>query len=332
MKVIIPVAGKGTRLRPHTYTKAKPLIEVAGKPVLGHILDKLECLDNINEIVFITGKDYEKEIMDYVKKNYPNYKISYERQKEKLGTAHAIYQAKNHINEDVLIVYSDGIIEGNFNIIKKTKSDGIIWAEEVENPSAYGVLVLDENKYIKKMVEKPDEPISNLANVGIYYIKNYELLIKEIEYIIEKDMKRKGEYYLTSAFQRMMDKGEKIIVGKVDKWLDCGTIESLLETNQYLLGKNHKIEEKGKNCKIIKPVYIEKGAKLENSTIGPFVSIGKGTEIKDSFIENSIIGLENDISDVKINSSVIGSHVKVSGGEFKKLNIGDHSHIEIRFE
>jgi glucose-1-phosphate thymidylyltransferase len=207
-----------------------------------------------------------------------------------------------------------------------------MWAKEVEDPSAYGVLVLDENNYIKKMVEKPEEFISNLANVGIYYIKNYELLFREIEYIIKKDIKRKGEYYVTSAFQRMFEKGEKMIIGKVDKWLDCGNIDSLLETNQYLLSKKNKIEEKGKNCKIIKPVYIEKGAKLENSTIGPFVSIGKGTEIKDSFIENSIIGLENIISNVRINSSVIGSYTKVSGGEFKKLNIGNHSHIEIRFE
>lgn len=334
MKVIIPLAGKGTRLRPHTHTKPKPLLHVAGKAILSHILDDLKKSNlKISEIIFITGHLKEK-IEEFVSKNY-KFKLRFIEQKTMDGTAGAISLAKTFVDEEVLIIYADTIFETDLGIIKKVQSnkniDGIFWVKEVEDYQRFGVVVKDQNNFMTKMVEKPKEPISKLANIGVYYIKNYNMMFEGIEHIYKNKITLKGEFFLTDAFQYMIEKGAKLLVTDVKGWYDCGKAETLLETNRTLLKKYHATKSKLKNSLIIGNVFIEEGVIIENSIIGPDVSITKGCEIKDSIIKNSIIDENSKLYKIQLSDSLIGANALVVGN-FKKLNIGDSSEIHYDHE
>ncbi|CUT05164.1 sugar nucleotidyltransferase [Candidatus Chrysopegis kryptomonas] len=329
MKAVIPVAGVGTRLRPHTYTQPKVLLNVAGKPILGHILDKLveNSIKNISLVVGYLGD----KIKSYALANYPDVNFNFINQEEPLGLGHAIYTARDEFeNEDeILIILGDTIFDFDLSKFLKSKFT-TIGVKQVEDPRRFGVVILDGDNFAKKLVEKPSQPESNLAIVGIYLIKNPKLLKESLEEIVKSDIKTKGEYQLTDALQLMVNKGEKITVFEIDGWYDCGKPETLLETNKFLLERNGmKLTKLGKfeNVLIIPPVYISPTSKIENSIIGPYTTISDGAEISSSIIRNSIIGDCAKIYNALLDSSIVGTDAVVKG-DYKKINIGDSSEIE----
>ncbi|MCX7762430.1 MAG: sugar phosphate nucleotidyltransferase [Candidatus Kryptonium sp.] len=329
MKAIIPVAGIGTRLRPHTYTQPKVLLNVAGKPILGHILDKL-VENSINDIVLVIGYLGEK-VKIYAESNYPNVRFEFVEQKETLGLGHAIYLARDLFeNEDeVLIILGDTIFDFDLSKFLKSKFT-TLGVKTVEDPRRFGVVILDGDNFAKKLIEKPSQPESNLAIVGIYLIRNPKLLKEALEEVVKGEIKTRGEYQLTDALQIMVNKGEKITVFEIDGWYDCGKPETLLETNRFLLEKNGtSLKKLGKfeNVLIIPPVYIAPTSRIENSIIGPYTTISDGVEISSSIIRNSIIGDDAKIQNALLDSSIIGLGAIVKG-DYKKINIGDSSEVE----
>jgi len=329
MKLIIPMAGEGKRLRPHTLTKAKPLVHVAGKPLIAHILDKYKKLP-IEEVLFIVG-DFQEEVQKYIKKNY-SFKAKYITQHEKRGNAHAISLVRSYVKpeDDIGIIFADTIFDTDFSIMKKIKqgkvdADGVIWVKEVIDPERFGV-VIREGKYISKIVEKPSTPISNEAIIGWYYFKRAKPLFDAIDYIISNDIMTKGEYYLSDAIQMLINNNSKLISEVTDIWLDCGTAETLLETNKVLLKNNHNVRSRPQNSIIVKPVNIEKGAVIKNAIIGPNVSIAAGAIVENAIVTDSIINDIAVIHDAVLDHSIIGSKAVVKGGS-NCLNIGDNSEI-----
>jgi len=338
VKVIIPLAGEGTRMRPHTHTKPKPLIEFAGKSCLSHILDELKVFDEqqkvrlanhqkaspITGIVFITGRLKEK-IEEFVTKNY-SFKSFFVYQQVRDGSAGAIKLAEPFIDEPVFIVNIDTLFETDLNIINDLKEDegGIIWAKEVENYQSFGVCVLGKDGYIQKIVEKPKEPISKLANIGMYYVKDYKMMFEGIKYLYDNNLSMKGEFYLVHALTYMMDHGVKIIYGPIEGWYDTGMPETFLESHRAILEKHNHLAIKGENSIIIPPVHIADDVKIVNSIIGPFVSISHKSEITNSIVRDSVIGRESKISGLTLEKSIIGDNVEICDNA-KQLNIGDHS-------
>lgn len=323
MKVIIPLAGFGTRLRPHTYTKPKPLVSVAGKPVLGHILDKLVGLD-IEETIFIIGY-LGKQISDYVTANY-DFPSRYIEQKELKGQAHAIQLAREYVSGPVLIIFVDTIFETDLGVLAQEPSDGVIYVKEVQDPRRFGVVVT-ERGFITKLVEKPSMPVSNLAVIGLYYIKDSQLLMECLVELIRRDIKTKGEYFLADALQLMIDRGAKFVARTVEVWEDCGKPETVLHTNRYLLEHGGAQEVKTENSVLIPPVYIEKTAVIKDSVIGPYVSVAGEATIVRSIVRDSIINERAHIEDANLSQSLIGQDAYVRGS-FERLNVGDSSQVD----
>lgn len=323
MRAIIPAAGFGTRLKPHTFSLPKVLLNVGGKPILGHIIEKL--LDqNINKATFITGYLGE-QIIDYVGKNYPSLKADFIEQEEMLGLGHAIHIAEPTFDDDeILIILGDTVFDVDLKPVleKKISSLGV---KTVDDPSRFGVAVCEDGKIIK-LVEKPKEIISKLALVGLYYISNTKLLIESLNELFVKNIKTRGEYQLTDALQIMIERGEKFSTFQVDGWYDCGKPETLLSTNRFLLanrGTNRRVD----NVVINDPVFIAESAIVKNSVIGPFTTISENCEVTDSIIRNSIISSGAKIGRVILEDSIIGSSAVVKSN-FKKMNTGDSSEIE----
>ncbi|CUS91893.1 sugar phosphate nucleotidyltransferase [Candidatus Kryptobacter tengchongensis] len=329
MKAIIPVAGIGTRLRPHTYTQPKVLLNVAGKPILGHIIDKL-VENSIKDILLVIGHLGEK-IKSYTVSSYPDVNFEFIEQKEPLGLGHAVYLAREFFEKDdeVLIILGDTIFDFDLSKFLKSKFT-TIGVKPVDDPRRFGVVLLDGDNFAKKLVEKPTQPESNLAIVGIYLIKNPKLLKESLEEVVEGEIKTRGEYQLTDALQIMLNKGEKIKVFEIDGWYDCGKPETLLETNKFLLeknGMNFRRLGKLENVLLIPPVYISPTSKIENSIIGPYTTVSDGVEISYSIIRNSIIGDDAKIQNALLESSIVGSGAVVKG-DYKRVNIGDSSEVE----
>ncbi|CUS95972.1 glucose-1-phosphate thymidylyltransferase [Candidatus Kryptobacter tengchongensis] len=329
MKAIIPVAGIGTRLRPHTYTQPKVLLNVAGKPILGHIIDKL-VENSIKDILLVIGHLGEK-IKSYTVSSYPDVNFEFIEQKEPLGLGHAVYLAREFFEKDdeVLIILGDTIFDFDLSKFLKSKFT-TIGVKPVDDPRRFGVVLLDGDNFAKKLVEKPTQPESNLAIVGIYLIKNPKLLKESLEEVVEGEIKTRGEYQLTDALQIMLNKGEKIKVFEIDGWYDCGKPETLLDTNKFLLeknGMNFRRLGKLENVLLIPPVYISPTSKIENSIIGPYTTVSDGVEISYSIIRNSIIGDDAKIQNALLESSIVGSGAVVKG-DYKRVNIGDSSEVE----
>jgi glucose-1-phosphate thymidylyltransferase len=322
MRVIIPLAGWGARLRPHTHTKPKPLLQVAGKTVLDHVLDRLAALD-IEEVVFIIGHLGE-QIRQHVDAHY-DFPASYVEQTELKGQAHALYLAREHLVEDVFIVFVDTIFEADLAFLNDVSSDGVIFVKEVDDPSRFGV-VTTEKGYITGFEEKPDEPVSNLAIVGLYYIKNSGLLLECIESVLRGEIRTKGEYYLADALQLMVERGADLETGTVDVWADCGKPETLLSTNRYLLDKSGGEHGELQDSVIIPPVYIAPSASVTRSIIGPHVSIGEGARVGRSIVSDSIIDSRAHIDNAILRESLIGSDALVRG-QSSKVDIGDNSSV-----
>ncbi len=322
MKVIIPLAGKGERLRPHTITKPKPLISVAGKPILGHILDRLKDID-VDELIFITS-DFAEQIKDYVSSNY-KYKTTIIEQKEKLGSAHAINLARKMVDGPVLIIFGDTIFDADLSVINSKGFDGYIFVKDVEDPSKYGVVTLKDS-FITQMVEKPSAPVSNLAMIGMYYIIDTKSMFDAIEEVWRSKPLKNNEYYLTDAFQIMIKDKAKLKAVNANEWYDCGSSRSLIEANIKLLDKMESKTVEGDNAVIIEPVCIESNVQIINSIVGPHTTIGKDCIIENSVIKESIIGQSTKIKDAGLLRSIVGDKAVVEG-RLNKVNIGDSSEI-----
>ncbi len=323
MRAIIPVAGIGSRLKPHTYSTPKVLLNVGGKPMLGHILDKL-IEEKVHKATFVIGHLGDM-IRDYVISTYKEIQSDFIVQKEMEGLGHAIYTAIPTFDDDeIFIILGDTVFDVNLKDVFKEKKSSL-GVKEVDDPRRFGVAVL-ENGFIKRLVEKPQTPVSNLALVGLYYIANKNVLIKGLNALVEKNIRTKGELQLTDALQMMIDNGEKFTTFPVEGWYDCGKPETLLSTNKFLLDKKSSSREFS-NVVINQPVFIADDASIENSVIGPYATIDSKTVIKDSIIRNSIIGSEAQVSKALLENSIIGNNAVIKGN-FKRLNSGDSSEVD----
>ena len=328
MKVIMPVAGKGTRLRPHTHITPKPMLKIAGKPVIDYVMEDLQQLGNVEQVIYITGHLKDKvEKFTRAKSPFPS---AFVEQEEQLGTAQAVWLAKPYVDQPVMIIFVDTIFDADFSVVKNTDADGIIWVKEVEDYQRFGVVVTDKDGNMTKIIEKPSTPISKRANIGLYYIRNWKLLYEGIDWVL-KQPPNKGEFYLTDAFQYMIDHGAKIKAVDVEGWYDAGKLETLLETNQTIL-ERRKLARKPANVpagvKLIDPVYIEDGVTLANSTIGPNVSIESGSKVDGCELRDTIIGRKATLTRSSLRNSMIGDEAVVVGvrGE---ATISDHSEVKV---
>src|SRR2546423_2845437 len=324
MKVIIPLAGKGTRLRPHTHITPKPMMKVAGKPVMEYILDDLRKLGGIDQVIYIPGHRKEK-VEEFARKTLDVPSVFIE-QKGQDGTAGAVALARPYVDEPVLIIFVDTIFDADLSLVKSVDADGIIWVKEVEDYQRFGVVVTDKDGNMTRIVEKPKTPISKRANIGLYYIKNWKLLFEGIDYTL-KQPKNQGEYFLTDAFQYMIDKGAKIRVIDVEGWYDAGKIETMLETNQAMLARGRARRPKSAgDSTIIDPVYIEDNVTLRKSRIGPNVSIGAGSVLESVEVSHSIIGSKATIRKSVLKNSLVGDDAIVEGAKGEGT-VGDHSEV-----
>jgi glucose-1-phosphate thymidylyltransferase len=309
MQVIIPLAGKGTRLRPHTNLVPKPMLKVAGRPVMDYVMDRLEGLP-VSELIFITGH-LKEQVEAYATTRY-TIPSRFVEQKVQDGTAGAVDLARPFVKEDVLIIFVDTVFEADLTLIQRTDADGIIWAKEVEDYQRFGVVVTDADGYMTRIVEKPSTPISKLANIGLYFIRDVAALWAGIDGVLAAPT-NKGEFYLTDAFQRMIDGGSRILAAEVGGWFDCGAPETLLETNRAQLERGAARRREFQGVVIIDPVYIEDGVEIVRSTIGPNVSVEAGTQIADSSICNAIIGRDAEIKTSTLDGALLGNRVRVTG-------------------
>ena len=326
MKVIIPLAGKGTRLRPHTHVTPKPMLRVAGKPVMEYVLDDVKRLPNIEQIIYITG--HLKEKVEEFARGSTDIPSLFIEQKVQDGTAGAVALARDHVDQPVLIIFVDTIFDADLSIIESSEADGIIWTKEVEDYQRFGVVVTDDSGFMTRIVEKPTTPISKRANIGLYYIRNWQLLYEGIASVL-KQTPNKGEWYLTDAFQYMIDHGAKIRVVDVAGWYDAGKIDTLLETNRAMLERGHsRSPHSVENSTIVDPVYVESGVTIRNSIVGPNVSIGEGTVVDGSTLSDTIIETYSNIKGSTLTNSLVGHHTVVDGvsGE---ITIGDHSEVRV---
>ena len=330
MKLIIPMAGIGKRMRPHTLTVPKPLLPVAGKPMVQHLVEDICKMtgENITEIGFVIGnfgKEVEKNLLNVAEKMGAKGKIFY--QKEALGTAHAVLCAAEMLEGKIIVAFADTLFRGEVEI--DSSKDGVIWVQKVEDPKPFGVVKLDKQNIITDFVEKPQEFVSDLAIIGIYYFKDGAFLNKEMQYLIDNDLKEKGEFQLTNALENMKKKGSKFTVAEVAEWLDCGNKDAMIFTNRRILETkaNRKNTTKLENSIVIQPCYIDESVSIKNSVVGPFVSIGANTKIENSVISDSIIQDSSSISNSNITTSMIGSYVQMEGMQ-GNLSIGDYNQFK----
>jgi glucose-1-phosphate thymidylyltransferase len=336
MKIIVPMAGRGSRLRPHTLTIPKPLIPIAGKPIVHRLVEDIAGVINqkIDEIAFIIHKDFGKQVetdlIAIAEKLGAKGTICY--QNEALGTAHAILCAKDSMQGPIVVAYADTLFRADFSL--DTTADSVIWVKQVEDPSAFGVVQLNENNQIIDFVEKPKEFVSDLAIIGIYYFKSGETLREELQYLLDNNVVKGGEYQLTDALENMKQKGMKFVPGKVDEWMDCGNKNVTVETNSRML---QFLEEDGtklvsdtihiENSVIIPPCFIGDNVTLINSTVGPNVSLGNGTQLENTTIKNSLVQTHSKIKNASLDNAMIGNHAFFNG-DFKSISIGDYSVLE----
>lgn len=330
------MAGRGSRLRPHTLTVPKPLIPVAGKPIVHRLVEDIAGVLNqpIDEVAFIIhesfGKQVENELIAIAKKLGAKGTIYY--QNEALGTGHAIMCAKDSLNGPAVIAYADTLIRADFDL--DTSADSVIWVKQVDQPEAFGVVNLNANGEIIELVEKPKEFVSDLAVIGIYYFKDVAVLKNELQSVLDNNIIHGGEYQINDGIKQMMAKGMKFVPGKVDEWMDCGNKDVTVETNTRMLGFLHHdgdelISKKVKleNATIIPPCYIGDDVVLINATVGPNVSLGKGCHVIDSTIKNSLVQTHAHIKNASLDNAMIGNHASFDGN-FTSISIGDYSVLE----
>lgn len=330
MNIIVPMAGMGKRMRPHTLTVPKPLIPVAGKPIVQHLVEDIAamCTEQIDEVAFVIGdfgKETEAKLLAIAEGIGAKGRIFY--QEEALGTAHAVHCAKECLTGNVIVAFADTIFRADFKL--DASKDGVIWVNKVENPEQFGVVKVDEQNHIHEFVEKPSTFVSDLAIIGIYFFKDGENLRSEIEYLLDNDIKDKGEYQLTNALENMKNKGLKFEPGKVIEWLDCGNKNATVHTNQRVLEIKASAATTDSsanivNSVIIPPVFIGKNVQIVDSVVGPHVSLGDGTQVERSLLTNSIVQTNAQIRHTQIANSMVGNFSGVAGTP-AELSISDYS-------
>ena len=337
MKIIVPMAGIGSRLRPHTLTIPKPLTVIAGKPIVQRLVEDIASVVNqsIDEIAFIIGpaakgfpSNTKKELLKIA--DELGAKGSVYVQEEALGTAHAIFCAKESLTGPCVVAFADTLFKADFTL--DADADGAIWVKQVDDPSAFGVVKLKDG-YITDFVEKPKDFVSDLAIIGIYYFKDGDKLSSEIKHLIDNDIRPTGEFQLTEVLETLKQDGAKFVPGKVDVWMDCGKKDPTVDTNKQVLGFEH---DKGnnlvansvvlENSEIIQPCFIGKNVTLKNTKIGPYVSIGENSLVEDSEISNSLIQTNVQISNAKLDNAMIGNHAKYNGN-YTSVSIGDYTEL-----
>ena len=336
MKIIVPMAGRGSRLRPHTLTIPKPLIPVAGKPIVHRLVEDIAGVLNqpIEEIAFVIhesfGKKVEEDLIAIANKLGAKGTIYY--QNEALGTGHAIMCAKESLSGPAVIAYADTLIRANFDL--DADADSVIWVKQVDQPEAFGVVNLNEANEIIELVEKPKEFVSDLAVIGIYYFKDVAVLKNELQSVLDNNIIHGGEYQINDGIKQMMAKGMKFVPGKVDEWMDCGNKDVTVETNSRMLGFLHSdginlVDQNVKleNSTIIPPCYIGENVVLINSTVGPNVSLGNGCHVQNSTIQNSLVQTHSHIKNAVLDNAMIGNHASFDG-KFTSISIGDYSVLE----
>ena len=334
MKVIVPMAGRGSRLRPHTLTVPKPLVPVGGKPIVHRLVEDIAavCAEKIEEIAFVVGDfgaEVENELLAVAEKLGAKGSIHY--QKQPLGTAHAVLCAAEKLSGPVVVAFADTLFRANFKI--NQEDEGILWVKQIDDPSAFGVIKMNEKGEIIDFVEKPKEFVSDLAMIGIYYFKHGEKLRKELEYLIDNNIIKSGEYQLPDALRRLTEAGYVFKPGEVNEWLDCGNKEVTVHTNQRVLEFDWEAQKQLvhesveiENSVIIPPCFVGKNVKISNSVIGPHVSLGAGTEVVNSNISNSIVQQDTSLKNVVMADSMIGSKVAYHG-QALDLSLGDFTTI-----
>jgi glucose-1-phosphate thymidylyltransferase len=330
LKIIVPMAGFGTRMRPHTWSRPKPLISAAGNTVLGHVLAMLQSIPKVDEaeMVFIVGY-LGDQVQAYMQQNYGRIKTHFVEQKELLGQSHAIAMAREFIHGPMLMIFVDTIIDTDFSFLGGEEADAVVWVKAVPDPRRFGVAELGEDGLVTRLVEKPESMDNNLAMVGIYYFKRGEELMAAIDEQIEIGEKTKREYFLADAVNLMLQKGLKLRPQMVETWLDAGIPETVLETNRHLLehGQDNSAEvEQRAGVTVKRPVYVHPSAKIENSSIGPHVSIGNDCVVEGSQISNSVLEAGAAVRASTLHSSILGERSEVSGVK-GQVNVGDDSKI-----
>ena len=334
MQIIIPMAGKGKRMRPHTLTTAKPLIPVAGKAIVQRLVEDITqvCGQKVNEIAFVIGPDFgadvEQNLIKVAESQGAKGSIYY--QEKALGTAHAIMCAKDAIKGKTVVAFADTLFKADF--VMDTEQEGVIWVQKIDDPSQFGVVKLDEKGTITDFVEKPETFVSDLAIIGIYYFKDGDYLKNELQYLLDNNITEKGEFQLTNALENMKQKGTKFTPGRVTEWLDCGNKNATVYTNQRVLefdkGKSHL---KGKNIKnsnsiIIEPCFIGDNVELKDAIVGPHASIGANSKVTNSILKNSIIQTDTKITNANISNSMLGIGAEVTGRPID-ISISDYTQL-----
>jgi glucose-1-phosphate thymidylyltransferase len=332
LKIVIPMAGLGTRLRPHTWSKPKQLVSVAGKTVLDYVLDTLATLPDSDELVLINIVGYlSEQIEAHLTQHYPDLKAYYIIQENPRGQSQAIQLASEYLTGPMLVVFADTLINPDLSFLANEQADAVVWVQPVEDPSRFGVAEVDEDGWVTRLTEKPQGPSSNLAVVGFYYFRDAEQVLSAIDEQMRRDLQLKGEYYLVDAVNIMLERGLKMRTQAVDIWLDAGTPEALLATNRYLLENGHSNNPAvtdGEDVVIEPPVFIHPSAHLTNAIIGPYVSLGAGCRVKNSILRDSILEDEAEVSNVILRDSLIGRCAQISGS-VGSVNAGDHSTVRI---
>jgi glucose-1-phosphate thymidylyltransferase len=330
------MAGRGSRLRPHTLTVPKPLIPIAGKPIVHRLVEDIAGVINqeIEEIAFIIHRSFgvqvEKDLVAIAEKLGAKGTIYY--QDEPLGTGHAIMCAKESMSGPIVVAYADTLFRADFTL--DTTADSVIWVKQVDDPSAFGVVQLNDKNEIVDFVEKPKEFVSDLAIIGIYYFKSGETLRSELQYLLDNNIVKGGEYQLTDGLENMKQKGMKFVPGKVDEWMDCGNKDVTVDTNNRMLGFLHADGQNLvsasavlENSEIIPPCYIGDNVVLKNAKVGPNVSLGDNTKVEDSTIKNSLVQTNSVIKNAKLDNAMIGNNARFDGN-FTSISIGDYSVLE----
>jgi glucose-1-phosphate thymidylyltransferase len=312
VKVIVPLAGKGTRLLPLTKRVPKPLVHVAGRPVMDYVMDIVSGAD-VEELIVITG--HLKDVVErYIVTHYA-VPAKFVEQRTLDGTAGAINLARPFVDGPVLIIFVDTLFDADLSLIRSADADGILWAKEVEDYQRFGVIVTDQHGYMKTIVEKPSTPVSKLANIGLYYVRDWKTLFDGIAHVLKQPPGKGGEYYLTDAFQYMVDHGRRLFTAPVGGWYDCGKVDTLLETNRHLLEQGRARMPAGPcaRCTIVPPVYIEDGVTIEDATVGPNVSIEAGSHVTNSTITNTILGRGVRVVGSTLEGSLVGDEQVIDG-------------------
>ncbi|MGB3327880.1 MAG: sugar phosphate nucleotidyltransferase [Thermomicrobiales bacterium] len=325
MDIILPAAGFGTRLRPHTWSKPKPLVTVAGKPMMEHILDRLMPYGP-SKLVFITGY-LGDQLESWARERYADVELVFVNQPKMLGQTDAVLRTRDYCHDDAIVLYPDALFDADFSGLAELDADAVAYTKVIDDPSAYGVAVVEGDR-VTKLVEKPKEPVSNLGLIGIYYFKQVQELYAAMDLQIERNIQLKGEFYMTDAIAIMIEQGKKLVTRDVDAWEDCGNVDALLQTNAWLLSTDPPSPAQRPGSVIVHPSSVHRDAVLENAVVGPHASIGAGTVVRNAVVRDAIVEENASITDVVIEHSVIGARTEVTGTA-RRINIGDTAKVTV---